>query len=180
MAIPNKEITKLFVRLTKEWFQETSRADYSRIEKFCMAFPNEEAHTVQEMLNDYLWDSISVRDTAVRKSLKENFPHKGAPSVYHGMVLGLLRSRSDWLVKSNEEMGMGYSDITICTPEKIGVIIELKYQEDGNLEKGCKDAMEQIESHKYDDTLRRRRMQKIVKYGIAFWQKECMVVMGDE
>lgn len=40
LVIPNKEITKLFIRLTKEWFQETSRADYSRIEKFCMAFPH--------------------------------------------------------------------------------------------------------------------------------------------
>lgn len=124
------------------------------------------------MLTDYLWDSISVRDTAVRKSLKENF--------YHGMVLGLLRSRNDWLVKSNEEMGRGYSDITICTPEKIGVVIELKYQEDGNLEKGCKDALEQIRDRKYDESLKRRRMQKIIKYGIAFWQKECMVIMGDD
>lgn len=172
LVIPNKEITKLFIRLAKEWFQETSRADYSRIEKFCMAFPHGDAHTIQEMLTDYLWDSISVRDTTVRKSLKENF--------YHGMVLGLLRSRSNWLVKSNEEMGRGYSDITICTPEKIGVIIELKYQEDGNLEKGCKDALEQIGDRKYDESLKRRRMQKIIKYGIAFWQKECMVVMGDD
>lgn len=172
LVIPNKEITKLFIRLAKEWFQETSRADYSRIEKFCMAFPNGDAHTIQEMLTDYLWDSISVRDTAVRKSLKENF--------YHGMVLGLLRSRNDWLVKSNEEMGRGYSDITICTPEKIGVVIELKYQEDGNLEKGCKDALEQIGDRKYDESLKRRRMQKIIKYGIAFCQKECMVVMGDD
>lgn len=172
LVIPNKEITKLFIRLTKEWFQETSRADYSRIEKFCMAFPHGDAHTIQEMLMDYLWDSISVRDTTVRKSLKENF--------YHGMVLGLLRSRSDWLVKFNEEMGRGYSDITICTPEKIGVVIELKYQEDGNLEKGCKDALEQIGDRKYDESLKRKRMQKIIKYGIAFWQKECMVIMGDD
>lgn len=108
----------------------------------------------------------------MRKSLKENF--------YHGMVLGLLRSRSDWLVKFNEEMGRGYSDITICTPEKIGVVIELKYQEDGNLEKGCKDALEQIGDRKYDESLKRRRMQKIIKYGIAFWQKECMVIMEDD
>lgn len=172
LVIPNKEITKLFIRLTKEWFQETSRADYSRIEKFCMAFPHGDAHTIQEMLMDYLWDSISVRDTTVRKSLKENF--------YHGMVLRLLRSRSDWLVKFNEEMGRGYSDITICTPEKIGVVIELKYQEDGNLEKGCKDALEQIGDRKYDESLKRRRMQKIIKYGIAFWQKECMVIIGDD
>ena len=168
LVIPNKEITKLFVRMAKEWFTETARADFSRIEKFCMAFPGGDADTICEMLRDYLWDSISVRDTAIRKSLKENF--------YHGMVLGLLRSRGDWLIRSNEELGEGYSDISICTPERTGIIIELKYQEDGNLEKGCAEALEQIETRKYAEGLKRQRLQKIIRYGIAFWEKECMVI----
>ena len=68
------------------------------------------------MLNDYLWDSISVRDTAVRRNMKENF--------YHGMLLGLLRSQDSWLVKSNAETGEGYSDISIQTPERGGMVIE--------------------------------------------------------
>ena len=168
LVIPNKEITKLFVRMAKEWFTETARADFSRIEKFCMAFPRGDADTICEMLQDYLWDSISVRDIAIRKSLKENF--------YHGMVLGLLRSRGDWIIRSNEELGEGYSDISICTPERTGIIIELKYQEDGNLEKGCTEALEQIETRKYAEGLKRQRVQKIIRYGIAFWEKECMVI----
>ena len=168
LVIPNKEITKLFVRMAKEWFTETARADFSRIEKFCMAFPGGDADTICEMLGDYLWDSISVRDTAIRKSLKENF--------YHGMVLGLLRSRGDWIIRSNEELGEGYSDISICTPERTGIIVELKYQEDGNLEKGCAEAREQIETRKYAEGLKRQRVEKIIRYGIAFWEKECMVI----
>ena len=75
------------------------------------------------MLQDYLWDSISVRETAVRKNQKENF--------YHGMLLGLLRSQGNWVVKSNAETGEGYSDITVQTPDRIGIVIELKYAEDG-------------------------------------------------
>ena len=86
------------------------------------------AERIEEMLHGYLWDSISVRDTAVRRNMKENF--------YHGMVLGLLQSRSDWLVRSNAETGEGYSDILVYTPDKIGIVIELKYADDGNLEKG--------------------------------------------
>ena len=138
--IPNGEIRKLFADLVEEWFQETARADSARINRFCAAFPAGDVTAIQEMLHDYLWDSISVRDTAVRKNQKENF--------YHGMLLGLLRSQGNWLVKSNAEMGEGYSDITVQTPDRIGIVIELKYAEDGNLESSCKAALAQIEDRK--------------------------------
>ncbi len=170
LSIPNKEIKKLFIDLVDDWFQEKARADLSRIEKFCTAFPKGDAALIGEMLHDYLWDSISVRDTAVRKSMKENF--------YHGMVLGLLQSRGDWLIRSNAELGEGYSDIVICTPDRIGIVIEMKYVEDGNLAKGCAHALQQIEDRKYAVSLQRRRMKKIIKYGMAFYEKECMIVMA--
>lgn len=170
LAIPNKEVRELFIDLVKDWFKETTRADWSRIEKFCMAFPKGDVTRIGEMLHDYLWDSISVRDTAVRKNRKENF--------YHGMLLGLLQSQGNWLIQSNAELGEGYSDISICTSEKIGIIIELKYAEDGNLEKGCEEALKQIEEKKYAAGLKWKGMKKIIKYGIAFCEKECMVVMA--
>lgn len=169
LMIPNKEITKLFIRLADEWFRNTSRADLSRIAKFCAAFPVGDADLIGEMLHDYLWDSISVRDTAVRKSMKENF--------YHGMVLGLLQSRSDWLIRSNAELGEGYSDIVICTPDRVGIVIELKYADDRNLEKGCADALRQIEERKYATDLERRRVKKVLRYGISFCEKECKVIL---
>lgn len=71
LAIPNAEIRDLFITQVKEWFKETSRADLPRIKKFCMAFPSGNAKLISEMLHDYLWNSISVRDTAVRTSLKQ-------------------------------------------------------------------------------------------------------------
>ncbi len=170
LAIPNAEIRDLFITQVKDWFKDTSRADLTRIEKFCTAFPNGDAELIGEMLHDYLWDSISIRDTAVRKNMKENF--------YHGMILGLLQSRSDWLTRSNTELGEGYGDIVIYTPDKVGIIIELKYAEDGNLEKGCADALKQIEDRKYAVDLEHRRMKKILKYGMAFCEKECKVVLA--
>ena len=171
LIIPNKEIKMLFIRLAEEWFKDTSRADLSRIEKFCSAFPKGDVNLIEEMLHDYLWDSISVRDTAVRKNMKENF--------YHGMVLGLLQSRGDWLIKSNAELGEGYSDIVICTSDRVGMIIELKYADDGNLEKGCADALKQIEDRKYAVGLERRRMKIVLRYGMAFYEKECKVVLAE-
>ena len=168
--IPNGEIRKLFSDLVQDWFREVTRSDSARINRFCAAFPAGDADAIQDMLHDYLWDSISVRDTAVRMNMKENF--------YHGMVLGLLRSQGKWLVKSNAETGEGYSDISVCTPERIGIVIELKYANDGNLEAACEEALKQIESKQYAEGLKRRGMKKIIKYGMAFWGKECRVMVA--
>ena len=165
--IPNGEIRKLFYELVEDWFREVTRSDTVKINRFCAAFPAGDTETIQEMLGDYLWDSISVRDTAVRRNMKENF--------YHGMLLGLLQNQDSWLVKSNAETGEGYSDISILTPERTGIVIKLKYADDGNLEKACGEALKQIEEKKYAEGLKRRSMKKIIKYGIAFYEKECMV-----
>ena len=170
LALPNREVRELFIDLVKDWFREETRADTSRINRFCAAFPKGDVATIQDMLHDYLWDSISVRDTAVRSSMKENF--------YHGMLLGLLQSQGSWIVRSNAETGIGYSDISVATPERLGIVIELKYAEDGNLEAACAKALAQIDEKKYAEGLRRRGMKTILKYGIAFWEKECMVVPG--
>ena len=86
MWIPNGEIRKLFYELVEDWFRDVTRSDTVRISRFCAAFPAGDTDTIQEMLGDYLWDSISVRDTAVRRNMKENF--------YHGMLLGLCRTRT--------------------------------------------------------------------------------------
>lgn len=168
--MPNGEIRKLFYELVEDWFREVTRSDTARIDRFCEAFPKGDVATIQDMLSDYLWDSISVRDTAVRRNMKENF--------YHGMLLGLLQSQGSWIVKSNAETGEGYSDISIQTPDRIGMIIELKYADDGNLEAACGEALEQIEEKKYSEGLKRRGMKEIIKYGIAFCEKECMVMMA--
>ena len=168
LTLPNREVRELFIELVKDWFEETTQADSGRINRFCAAFSAGDTDTIQDMLNDYLWDSISVRDTAVRINMKENF--------YHGMLLGLLQNQDSWLVKSNAETGEGYSDISIQTPERTGIVIELKYADDGNLEKACGEALKQIEEKKYAEGLKHRGAKKIIKYGIAFFEKECMVM----
>ena len=168
--VPYGEIRKLFYELVEDWFREVTRSDTSRISHFCAAFPAGDTDTIREMLDDYLWESISVRDTAVRRNMKENF--------YHGMLIGLLQNQDSWLVKSNAETGEGYSDISIQTPDRTGIVIELKYAHDGNLEAACAEALKQIGEKKYAEGLKRRGMKKIIRYGIAFYEKECMVVMA--
>ena len=96
------------------------------------------------------------------------------------MLLGLLQYETDWEITSNAESGLGYSDILLQTPDRTGVVIEVKYARDGNLEKGCADALRQIEQKKYDTALVKDGMEKIVTYGIAFFKKYCRVVKGSE
>jgi hypothetical protein len=170
LAIPNKEIRSLFVTQIQEWFNKTATNDTTTIEKFCEAFPMGDSEVIEQMLSDYLWNTISIRDTAVRNDMKENF--------YHGMLLGLLEYRQDWITKSNVESGEGYSDILIETPQRVGAVIEVKYAQDGDLEKACRVALEQIEDKKYDAVLKDDGMKEIIKYGIAFYKKNCKVVKG--
>ncbi len=169
LAIPNQEIRDLFVKQIQEWFREESRADAGKLGQFCGAFPDGDAAVIEAMLKEYLWNTISIRDTAVRTERKENF--------YHGMLLGLLQYEDNWEIESNVESGEGYSDILIKTQDGIGIVIELKYAQDGNLEKSCLQALGQIEEKNYDAALRKDDMEKILKYGIAFYKKRCRVVL---
>jgi hypothetical protein len=169
LAIPNQEINNLFVKQIQKWFSDTIKNDTSKLDAFCEAFPTGDAGTIENLLNDYLWNTISVRDTAVAKERKENF--------YHGILLGLLSHKENWRVLSNAESGEGYSDILVEVPEsRTGVVIELKYAEGGKLEIACAEALSQINEKQYDSQLLSDGMQKVVKYGIACFRKHCKVV----
>lgn len=170
LAIPNREIAELFVSQIRQWFKETARGDDRKLEQFCKAFPGGDADTIEQILKGYLWDSISIRDTAGRKERKESF--------YHGMLLGLLQYETEWEIGSNVESGEGYCDLSIKTPDQVGVIIELKYAGAGDLEKSCRDALAQIEEKRYDAALVKDGMEKVVRYGIAFYKKTCKVMMA--
>ncbi len=168
LAIPNLEIREIFIEQIQEWFQEEIKADTSKLDAFCTAFSDGDEKAVEEQFNAYLARTISIRDTSVRKEKKENF--------YHGILLGLLSHRETWDIDSNAESGNGYSDILVEIFEKnIGIVVEVKYPDDGNLEKGCAEALKQIEDKKYEARLCQDGMSHILKYGIACNRKKCKV-----
>lgn len=172
LAIPNLEVRQIFSEQVREWFQEEVRRDTPTLDAFCAAFMCGDAQGIERQLGAYLRRTISIRDTGGRRGQKENF--------YHGVLLGLLRHREDWLLYSNMESGEGYSDILVEDPEAgIGIVIELKYREDGKLEEGCREALEQIDSLRYKDRLEEDGIETIIKYGIAFCKKRCRVQAGD-
>ena len=98
--------------------------------------------------------------------MKENF--------YHGILLGLLGFKETWVVSSNRETGEGYSDITVETEDgSTGIIIEVKYAEDGTLDRSCQEALAQIEEKHYEKKLLEEGINTILKYGIACYKKRC-------
>ena len=169
LAIPNNEIRELFISQIREWFRDVSRKDGETLNQFCEAFPEQNPEKIEEIFSDYLWNTISIRDTASSK--KENF--------YHGVLLGILGYKSNWLVKSNAESGIGYSDILVEVPKnRTGIVIELKYAEDGNMDAACEKALQQIEDRDYAAKLKDDGMRNIIKYGIACYKKNCKVMLG--
>ena len=169
LVIPNREIRNLFVKKIKEWFSDVSKSDGKTLEELCSAFVNEDAQKIEQIYGEYLWNTISICDTAVAKEKKENF--------YHGILLGLLGYKSNWLIKSNAESGIGYSDILVEVPtNRTGIVIELKYAEDGDLDAACDKALKQIEEKDYVAKLKQDGMDNFIKYGIACFKKVCKVV----
>ncbi len=169
LVIPNREIRWIFVQQIREWFREESVKDTEKLERFCRAFQENDTTAIEKGFNDYLWNTISIRDTSVRKEMKENF--------YHGILLGLLAYMDGWLVKSNAESGEGYSDISIeIRQHEIGIVIELKYAEDGAFEAGCQEALRQIHEKEYESALIKNGLHTIYRYGIACYKKRCKVV----
>ena len=170
LVIPNREVRNLFVKKIREWFLDVSRNDGKTLEELCNAFVNKDTEKIEQIFGDYLWNTISIRDTAVAKEKKENF--------YHGILLGLLGYKSSWLIKSNAESGTGYSDILVEVPtNRTGIVIELKYAENGDMDAACEDALRQIEEKNYVAKLKQDGMRNFIRYGIACFKKDCRVVV---
>ena len=171
LAIPNLEIRDIFVTQIMEFFKDNVREDRDTLNRFCEALQNGDPENVEKIFTEYLKRTISIRDTAVRTHMKENF--------YHGVLLGILGVKNRWGISSNREMGEGYADI-LAEPDTgdMGIIIEVKYAHDGNLDSVCKKALKQIEYTKYEDDLEDDGIENILKYGIACYKKRCRVMLA--
>lgn len=97
---------------------------------------------------------------------------------FHGILLGLLSHRGEWEIRSNAESGIGYTDILIETDgeKETGIVIEIKYSDNGDLDAGCAEALKQIEEKEYAAKLMEDGMETVIKYGIACWKKKCRVM----
>ena len=172
LVIPNVEIRKIFASQIMELFKESVPKNGEALRNFCQALRNGDAKSVERLLGEYLRKTISIRDTFVKRQMKENF--------YHGILIGILGFADTWSVSSNKEFGDGYSDILVETDDgETGIILELKYAEDGKLDESCREALRQINLRRYEEELLDEGVEHILKYGIAFYKKRCRVMLAD-
>lgn len=166
VALPNKEISYVY---NKEILQ-----------KLNPIIPTSTAISVQEALYsgncDMLQNQIGkllLQSASYYDTVGENF--------YHGLVLGLCAMLDNrYYVTSNRESGDGRYDICLF-PKKDnmpGIIIELKADKNcSDLNELSKEALKQINDHKYCTEMNTKGINKIFKYGVAFSKKNVEITM---
>ena len=171
LVIPNREIRSIYTSQIMDFFKENVKKDGQTLNRFCSALEDGDAAEAEKCFGSYLRKTISIRDTASRKPMKENF--------YHGVLLGILGMKDSWGVSSNQESGEGYSDIVAEIGDyELAILIEVKYTEDGDLDSACERALAQIEEKHYAEELLDEGYERVLKYGIACYKKRCRVKLG--
>ncbi len=170
LVIPNREIRNVYTEQIMKLFKEQVSRDGETLDAFCEALLAGEPEKVEKQFTSYMEQTISVRDTFVRKPLKENF--------YHGILLGILGFKGGWSVTSNREAGDGFSDIQIAIDdEDVGIVIEIKYAQNGDCEAECRKALKQIDANRYAENFYQDEVGTLLKYGIACSRKRCRVML---
>lgn len=165
LQIPNAEVMEIFRKSVVEWFYDKS-INSDRRELFEILW-NGDATKLTDLLSDLLFDTISYHDYA--------------ESFYHAFITGLVSS-AGYIVESNYENGFGRSDIVIKDRRnRRAVVIETKIaSSEDKLEAECQNAIKQIEENQYARKIERSGFRKVIRYGIAFYKKECMVKTVDK
>ncbi len=165
LRIPNREVRQIYMQQVLSWFNHKVESETDKLTNLYAAFETGDTETIKEILDEQLLDTVSFYDA------RESF--------YHGFLLALLSTCASWNVSSNIETGKGRSDIIVGRKDrKIGFVVEVKdVKDEEKLDAACEAALRQIDERDYTAILRRFRVKEIHKYGIAFWDKECRVVM---
>ncbi len=164
LVVPNTEVRQIYMDQVRSWFKEKARTETRKLADLYAAFETGNTSEIKEILDEQLLSTISFHDA-----------HE---SFYHGFLLALLSTCSDWSAVSNAETGKGRSDIKVERKDrKLGFVVEVKDVKDAaKLDSACETAIRQIEEKDYTATLRRYRVKDIWIYGVAFCDKECKVI----
>jgi len=176
LELTNYEVYRMFNGLIHLWF-----AQASGLSEFTAAMLQGDPETMEEYLDDIMLATMSSFDGGMTPS------DKVPESFYHGLVLGLLvEQKSRYEIRSNRESGYGRYDVMMIPREDDlpAVILEFKLFSSKRGEKSLEDtaanALKQIEEKKYDTELMDQGIsaQRILKYGLAFRGKECLIRKG--
>ena len=170
LVIPNREIRNIITNHILKMFKENVKDDGKTVSDLCDALLNQNPEKVELIFTEYMKKTISIRDTFAQKPTKRKF--------LSWIAVGILGFKENWSVMSNRESGDGFGDILIrIEDEDVGIVIEVKYADDGNLQGECEKALQQIIDIRYTEALEQEGIHTIIKYGIACYRKKCKVLM---
>ena len=161
LKIPNMEVNTIFGDTVVEWFKESVPAMVRERKGMFTAWWSGDDLAVTEAVSELLGDTISYYD------YKEDY--------YHAFVAGLF-SGAGYLVTSNDENGLGRSDVVVKDRKKrCAIIIEVKHSDSEDLmEKDCQKALKQIDVKHYAKKYL-KGYKTILCYGAAFYEKDCVI-----
>lgn len=164
LTIPNQEVKYIFRTKILGWFDE--KVKMKDRSKLFAAFIDGDVETLEEEIVGMLLETISFNDAY--------------ESFYHGFLTGILSGMKGYTVRSNREAGTGRSDLCIkpVTRRKTAYVLEFKVAKKfADLEKMAEKALEQIEEKQYVKEVEDDGYQTVIRYGIAFFGKDCLVKM---
>lgn len=162
LRIPNREVHYVYENHIKDWTSVMIKE--SKLEPLFDAILKCKENELCEEINSFLMRTISYND------YQENF--------YQGLMAGILSGFPKYKIKSNDESGEGRSDIILKHISGGGkaFIFELKYTKNKKtMERLAQDALDQIDLKRYDFDLVEDGYDQIIKIGIVFWRKQCLV-----
>ena len=167
MAIPNSEVRYVYKNAVLQWFEK--KTEKKELTPLYESLLSGDGDKMAEILSENLMETISFYDYQ--------------ESYYHGFLVGMLKNIGNYIVQSNRGSGNGRPDILVRYPSVRGkaVIIEIKVSKNyQGLEEKCKEALRQIEEQDYEASLRQEGYKDIMKCGVAFYRKECMVIFQSD
>lgn len=164
LRIPNEEIRELFKKTVVEWFQ-AKVVTMDRRELFEAMWTGDTVKST-ERISELLFNTISYHD------YKEDF--------YHAFIAGLFAG-AGYYVESNREHGTGRIDIVVRDKRhrRVMIIEAKRVAKAAQLEAGCLEAVKQIDDKRYAVEFD-KGYRSVICYGIAFYNKECLVQKFDE
>lgn len=167
LEVPNTEVSTVFSTIIRGWIND-GPVKNDRLETMLQALDENDIEAFEEILNDFVVNTLSYYDTNGRD------PEK----VYQAFLLGMLVSHGSYKVSSNRESGLGRYDILMLPVDvsRRGYIMELKrLRMNSTVETTLATALQQIEDKKYESVLRSAGVRDILKMAITFDGKRVWV-----